>query len=31
MPAFFPCREIAAFLAENKKSRFTPSSAVLRA
>jgi hypothetical protein len=30
-PAFFPCRQAAAFLAESKKSRPTPSSAALRA
>jgi hypothetical protein len=29
-PAFFPCREVAAFLAR-QKSRLTPSSTVLRA
>jgi hypothetical protein len=29
-PAFFPCREVAAFLAR-QKSRLTPSSALLRA
>jgi hypothetical protein len=29
-PAFFPCREVAAFLAR-QKSRLPPSSAVLRA
>jgi hypothetical protein len=29
-PAFFPCREVAAFLA-GQKSRLTPSSAALRA
>jgi hypothetical protein len=29
-PAFFPCREVTAFLA-SQKSRLTPSSALLRA
>ena len=28
---FFPCRQAAAFLAESKKGRPTPSSAALRA